>query len=88
VKDDERKGKDGTMQKVRVDMLDIRKLDKCMRSLGFMPRPVEIPELVKAIQKDKDKLKEQNKMNNIVKDVYYSYIEFDKFKDIMRAKLL
>lgn len=53
-----------------------------------MPRPVEIPELVKAIQKDKDKLKEQNKMNNIVKDVYYSYIEFDKFKDIMRAKLL
>jgi len=27
-------------------------------------------------------------MNNVIKDVHYSYIEFDRFKDIMRAKLL
>lgn len=76
------------MQKVKVEMLDIRKLDKCMRNLGFMPKTVEITELLKLIQKEKDKVKEQNKMNNVIKDVHYSYIEFDRFKDIMRAKLL
>ena len=27
-------------------------------------------------------------MNNVIKDVHYSYIEFDKFKEIMRGKLL
>ena len=27
-------------------------------------------------------------MNNVIKDVHYSYIEFERFKDIMRAKLL
>jgi calmodulin len=27
-------------------------------------------------------------MNNVVKDVHYSYIEFERFKDIMRSKLL
>lgn len=59
-----------------------------MRNLGFKPRPVEIPELVKVIQKEKDKLKETNKLNNVVKDVHYSYIEFDKFKEIMRGKLV
>lgn len=69
-------------------MLDIKKIDKCMRALGFKPKPVEIPELVKAIQKEKDKMKETNKLNNVVKDVHYSYIEFEKFKEIMRGKLL
>ena len=69
-------------------MLDIRKLDKCMRSLGFMPRPVEIPELVKQIQKEKDKQKEANKLNNITKDMHYSFIEFERFKSIMVGKLV
>lgn len=52
------KAKDGSMQKVQVEMLDIRKLDKCMRNLGFMPKTVEITELLKLIQKEKDKVKE------------------------------
>jgi hypothetical protein len=58
LKDDEVKAKDGSMQKVKVEMLDIKKLDKCMRNLGFMPKTVEITELLKLIQKEKDKLKE------------------------------
>ena len=88
LKDDEVRDEAGRVSKVKVEMLDIRKLDKCMRALGFMPRPVEIPELLKKIQKEKDALKEANKLQNIVKDVHYSYIEFDQYKAIMRDKLL
>ena len=27
-------------------------------------------------------------MNNVIKDVHYSYIDFDRFKEIMRSKLV
>lgn len=38
-------------------MLDLKKLDTAFRNLGFMPRPVEIQELVMEIQKEKEKEK-------------------------------
>lgn len=65
-------------------MLDLKKLDACFRNLGFMPKPVEIQELVKEIQKEKDKEKAIDKK----KEVAYSSIDYARFKQIMAKKMV
>lgn len=71
-------------------MLDLKKLDTAFRNLGFMPRPVEIQELVMEIQKEKEKEKALEKKKDQFKqtDVAYSSIDYPRFKQIMAKKMV